>query len=486
MNAAGQAGRAHYDFDLFVIGGGSAGVRCARIAAGHGARVGVAEERFWGGTCVNVGCVPKKLMVMAAEYGAMPQDAAGFGWDIPAGAHDWRTLIENKNIEIARLNAIYRRLLGDCGAKVFDARATFIDAHTLDVGGARVTAERTVIAVGARPLAPEFPGAEHCIVSDDAFFLKDRPKRLVLLGGGYIAVEFAGVFAGLGSTVDMVYRQPLPLRGFDDDLRTALAESMAGQGIRLHPETTVVSVERTRIAKRVRLSDGSEIEADLVFAAIGRMPNTGPLGLEAAGVAVDGFGAVTVDADNATSQPHVYAIGDVTNRMNLTPVATAEGHALADRLFGPGPRFWALDKVATAVFSTTPIATVGLTEVQAAARGTVDVYLTRFTPMRHALTGRARRTLMKLVVDQQSQVVLGAHMLGEDAAEIMQGLSIAINCGATKADFDRTVGIHPTAAEEFVTLRTRTRVTQGPRPTPEATQPMSEAEIGVAEMGLGG
>jgi glutathione reductase (NADPH) len=447
-----------YDFDLFVIGGGSGGVRCARIVAGHGARVAVAEERFWGGTCVNVGCVPKKLMVMAAEYGLAAQDSHGFGWDTAPGRFDWAALIAAKDREIGRLNGIYRRLLDGSGCAIFDARAVFLDAHTLDVGGQRLTAERIVLATGGRPARPDFPGAAHTIVSDDAFFLPDLPRRIVLLGGGYIAVEFAGIFAGLGAEVDVVYRQPLPLRGFDEDLRTDLAQAMAAGGIRLHPGATIVAVEEAGGTKRVTLSDGTALDADLVFTATGRLPNTAGLGLERAGVATDAAGAVRVNDRAETSAAHVFAIGDVTNRLNLTPVAIAEGHALADRLFGAGPRDWALNAVATAVFSVPPIATVGLTEAAAAARGPADIYLTRFTPMRHALSGRARKTMMKLVVCQKTQRVLGAHMLGEDAPEIIQGLSIALNCGATKQDFDRTVGIHPTAAEEFVTLRTRTRV----------------------------
>jgi glutathione reductase (NADPH) len=473
-----------YDFDLFVIGGGSAGVRCGRIAAGHGARVAVAEERFWGGTCVNVGCVPKKLMVMAAEYGAVISDSRGFGWSFADGVHDWRTLIANKDVEIARLNAIYRRLLDGAGATVFEARATFLDAHTLDVGGRRVTADRIVIATGGHPARPPFPWAGHCIVSDDAFFLPERPRRVVMLGSGYISLEFAGIFHGLGSEVDIVHRGPLLLRGFDEDLRTGLAEALQSQGIRLHPGTIPTSVESVGTGKRVHLKDGSVLDADLVFAAIGRRPNVSGLGLDRAGVRTREHGAVMVDERNATSQPHIYAIGDVTDRQNLTPVATAEGHALADALFGPAPRVWALDRVATAVFSSPPLATVGLTEQQAAERGPADIFVSRFTPMRHALTGRPRKTLMKLVVDQATQKVIGAHMLGEDAPEIMQGLSIAINCGATKADFDRTVGIHPTAAEEFVTLRTRTRVA-GASPAGEATAMVGPEEIGMAEMGVG-
>jgi glutathione reductase (NADPH) len=447
-----------FDYDLFVIGGGSAGVRCARIAAGHGARVAVAEDRFWGGTCVNIGCVPKKLLVQAAEYGAWAEDARGFGWEITKDRHDWTKLIAAKNVEIERLNAIYLRLLNNAGATAIDARATFIDAHTLDVGGKRITAERIVIATGGYPVRPEIPGKELGIVSDDAFYLPKLPERIAIVGGGYIAVEFAGIFAGLGVQVDLVYRQPLPLRGFDHDLREALAEALEAQGIALHPMGVPQGVFEEDGDKILRLTDGTVIETDLVFFATGRAPNTLGLGLDAAGVAVAPSGAVIVDGHLATSEKHIYAIGDVTDRVNLTPVATAEGHALADSLFGGHPRAISLKNVPSAVFSSPPIASVGMTEDEAAALGPADIYVTRFTPMRHTLTGRKRRTLMKLVVDQASGRVLGAHMLGEDSPEIMQGLAIAIVNGATKADFDRTIGIHPTAAEEFVTLRTRTRV----------------------------
>ena len=448
-----------YDFDVFVIGGGSGGVRFARMAAGHGAKVGVAEERFWGGTCVNIGCVPKKLLVMAAEYGAAAADSAGFGWDVAPGRHDWPRLIAAKNKEIERLNGAYKRLMSGCTS--FEARATFIDAHTLDVGGQKVTAERIVIAAGGRPVHPAFPGAEHGIVSDDAFYLPELPERVVILGAGYIAVEFAGIFAGLGAKVDLVFRQDLPLRGFDEDMREGLAEAMKTQGITLHHATTVASVEAIGETKRVHLVNGTMIDADLVFSALGRRAHTEGLGLTTAGVETNGFGAVVVDGQSQTSAPNIYAIGDVTDRLNLTPVAIAEGHSLADRLYGPGPRLWDLDRVATAVFSSPPIGTVGLTEAEAAKNGPTDIYVAKFTPMRHTLSGRVRKTIMKLVVDQASQKVVGAHMLGEDAPEILQGLSIAINAGATKADFDRTVGIHPTAAEEFVTMRTRTRVAGG-------------------------
>ncbi len=446
------------DYDLFVIGGGSAGVRCARIAAGHGARVGVAEDRFWGGTCVNIGCVPKKFLVMAAEYGAAAQDARGFGWNSAPGAHDWPGLIAAKDKEISRLNGIYRRLLDQAGAKIYDARAVFIDAHMLDVGGERVTAERIVIATGGHPTGLDIPGAEHAIISDDAFYLPEMPPRVAIIGGGYIAVEFAGIFAGLGAETHLIYRQPLPLRGFDADLRVGLAEAMAGNGVLLHPDVLPTGITATAAGKQVSLSDLSLLEVDLVFFATGRAANTRGLNLEAAGVKLGGRGEIPVDEGFATAVPHIFALGDVTDRLNLTPVATAEGHALADSLFGGNRRGVSLENVPTAVFSIPPIATVGLTEQEAAKRGRVKVFVAKFTPMRHNLTGRARRTLMKLIVDEASDKVLGAHMLGEDAPEIIQGIAVAMTAGATKADFDRTIGIHPTAAEEFVTMRTQTRV----------------------------
>ena len=446
------------DFDLFVIGGGSAGVRCARIAAGHGARVGVAEERYWGGTCVNVGCVPKKLLVQAGEYGAWAEDAAGFGWDIRKGPHDWARLIAAKDREIDRLEGLYRKMLASAGAQVFDARATFIDPHTLDVGGQRVTAQRIVIAVGGHPERPNIPGAELGIVSDDAFYLKTMPRRIAIIGSGYIAVEFAGIFRALGAETHLIYRQPLPLRGFDHDMREALAEALHTQGVVLHPNCRPVSVAADGDGRILTYGDNETLAVDTVFFATGRRPNTRGLGLERAGVQVNHRGAVIVDQHLATAQPHIFAMGDVTDRVNLTPVATAEGHALADSLYGKRPRSVSLDNVPSAVFSTPPIGSVGLTEQDAATRGPVDIYATRFTPMRHTLTGRPRRALMKLVVDQATQRVLGVHMIGEDAPEIVQGMAIAVVMGATKADFDRTIGIHPTAAEEFVTLRTRTRV----------------------------
>jgi glutathione reductase (NADPH) len=447
------------DFDLFVIGGGSAGVRCARISAGHGARVGIAEERHWGGTCVNIGCVPKKLLVQAGEYGGWADDAAGFGWTITKGSHDWGKLIAAKDREITRLEGIYRKLLLGAGVTVFDGHATFVDAHTVEVAGKRVTAEKIVIATGGHPERPEIPGAELGIVSDDAFYLETMPQHIVMVGSGYIAVEFAGIFRALGAEVHLVYRQPLPLRGFDHDIREAMAEALSAQGIILHPANTPAKVGADGDRRILTLGDGQKIVTDVVFFATGRHANVKGLGLEKIGIELNAKNAIKVDDQLRTAQPHIYAMGDVTDRMNLTPVATAEGHALADTLFGNNPRTIALWNIPSAVFTTPPVATVGLTEEQACTLGPVDIYLTRFTPMRHNLSGRTRKTTMKLVVDKATQKVVGAHMLGEDAAEIIQGIAIAVVMGATKADFDRTIGIHPTAAEEFVTLRTRTRTT---------------------------
>jgi len=446
-------------FDLFVIGGGSAGVRCARIAAGLGARVGIAEARFWGGTCVNNGCVPKKILVQAAEYRAHFADAEGFGWRGGEVRHDWRALIAAKDREIARLNGIYKKLLTSAGVEVFETRAWFEDAHTLRLEGheAPLRARYIVIATGGRPLRPDIPGAELGFVSDDMFFLPERPERVVILGSGYIAVEFASIFNGLGSKVDLVFRQPKPLRGFDADIRETLAEALTAEGITLHSENMLTRLERRGAEIVAHLREGGALAADLVLFATGRAPATAGLGLERAGVAVGENGAVLVDAEWRTRVPHIYAIGDVIDRINLTPVATAQGHVLAERLFGEGKRRWNFEAVPSAVFSIPPVATVGLSEEEAARREPVDVYLTRFTPMRHTISGRPRKTMMKLVVAAESGRLLGAHMVGDDAPEIIQGFAAALTAGATKADLDQTVGIHPTAAEEFVTMRTPTR-----------------------------
>jgi glutathione reductase (NADPH) len=376
-----------------------------------------------------------------------------------APSHDWQALIAAKDHEIARLNGVYVKLLEGSGVTRFDARATFIDPHRLQVGERTISAARIVVATGGTPIWPDIPGAELGIVSDNAFFLPALPRRVVLVGGGYIGVEFAGIFAGLGAEVDLLYRQDLPLRGFDDEFRVAVADALVAQGIRLHPSVLLDRVEGIGGSKQLHLSDGRHFDADSVFFAVGRAPNTAGLGLERADIVPAANGAIPVDDNYATSQPHIFAIGDVSNRLNLTPVAIAEGHTLADRLFNAShARTWSFAPVPTAVFSVPPLATCGLTEAQAASLGPVDVYVASFTPMRHVMSGRQRKTLIKLIVDQATQRVIGAHMLGDDAAEMMQAIGVAMTAGATKQDFDRTIGIHPTSAEEWVTLRTRTRV----------------------------
>ena len=458
---------AGYDYDLFVMGAGSGGTRASRIAAGHGARVGVAEDTYLGGTCVNVGCVPKKLLVYASHFAEDFEDAAGFGWTVGERSHNWRALIANKNTEITRLNGIYKRLIEGAGATLYDARATIKDAHTLDVGGETVTAETILVATGGWPTVPDIPGKEHIATSNEAFYLDEMPKRIVVVGGGYIAVEFAGIFHGLGSKVTQLYRGPLFLRGFDDDCREFLAEEMIKKGIDLRFNSIVRGIAKQSDGSfLVDLADMETIECDLVMYATGRHPKTEGLGLEAAGVAVDECGAVIVDEEWRTNVPNIYAIGDVTDRIQLTPVAIAEGHALADRLYAPSGRSVSYDFVASTVFSQPNLGTVGLTEAEARAKhGAIDIYKSAFRPMKHTISGRDERTLMKLVVDRASDRVVGVHMVGPEAGEIIQGFAVALKAGATKAVFDATIGIHPTAAEEFVTMRA---------PEPEPAQEAAE------------
>ncbi|AOX21276.1 glutathione-disulfide reductase [Kozakia baliensis] len=454
------------EFDLFVIGAGSGGVRCARIAAQHGAKVGIAESRHWGGTCVNLGCVPKKLMVYAAEYGDMAADARAYGWEMQAGAHDWKKLIAAKDREIERLNQVYVSMLEKTGVSLFTGRAKFIDAHTVEIGPGpldtdaipqRITAKNIVIATGSAPERLPIEGAELGIVSDDAFHLPERPKRICIVGSGYIGVEFAGIFAGLGSQVDLVYRQPLPLRGFDEELRMHLGNAFSDYGIRSHIATSPQRVRRRPDgALDVELNSGQTVETDCVFFATGRKPNIASLGLEAAGVRVED-GRIAVDRDSATNIPSIYAIGDVTDRINLTPVAIAEGHMLAEKLFAKSEREWSFPTTPKAVFFSEPLATVGLTEEEARRKTSLIIYTAQFRPMRQTISGRSRKTFMKLIVDARTDIVLGAHMMGDAAAELMQGLAIAVTAKLSKQDFDRTIGIHPTTAEEFVTMRTPTR-----------------------------
>lgn len=442
-----------FDYDLYVIGAGSGGVRAARIAAGHGAKVGIAEADRVGGTCVIRGCIPKKLMAYAGHYSGDFEDAAGFGWHVEA-RFDWPTLITNKDREIDRLNGLYIKGLKTAGAELHQTRARLIDAHTIELDDGRsVRAGHILIATGGRPVRPSFPGAEHAIVSDEVFHLPALPRRLAVVGAGYIALEFASIFDGLGSEVTVIHRGAELLRGFDRDIRAAVREELMERGVRLRLSEQVASVEKVREGLAVALTGGERLLVDAVLVAIGRRPNTEGLGLERAGIALGPAGAVPVDAWSRSSLPHIYAVGDVTDRLALTPVAIREGHAFADTVFGGKP--WSVDYAAipTAIFSNPPVGTIGLSEEDARARGPVDIYRARFRPLRHTLSGRKERTMMKLVVDAKSGRVLGLHMVGEDAPEIVQALAVAVRMGATKADLDATMALHPTAGEEFLTMR---------------------------------
>ncbi len=445
------------DIDLFVIGGGSGGVRAARIAAGHGAKVMVAEEYRVGGTCVIRGCVPKKLLVYASRFRHEFEDAAGFGWKLAEPEFDWPTLIANKDKEIARLEAAYASTLAKAGVELVKSRAVLHDPHTVTLvaSGARVRAAKVLIATGgAVHHGPRIPGIEHVISSNEAFHLPEFPRRVVIQGGGYIALEFAGIFAGLGAQVTIIYRGPNILRGFDDDVRSHLRAEMESRGVAVITGQTVTAVEKRAGAYAAILSDGAAIAADQVMFAIGRKPNTAGLGLAEAGVALTPEGAIAVDEYSRTSVAHIYAVGDVTNRINLTPVAIREGHAFADTVFGSRPVRVDHSQVATAVFSEPEVGAVGLTEAEAKARcAGVDIYKAVFRPMKATLAGRNTRMLMKLMVDTQNDRVVGCHIVGEGAAEIIQAVGIAVKMGATKADFDATMALHPTAAEELVTMR---------------------------------
>ena len=449
-----------YDFDLFVIGGGSGGVRAGRIAASHGARVGVAEERYMGGTCVNVGCIPKKLLSYSAGFGHGFMDSAGYGWDCTADKFSWPDLIHNKDVEIDRIGGVYRRMMENAGVKVYDARAVLADAHTVALStGERFSAERVLIATGGWPNMPDIPGKDLAITSNEVFHLSELPKRVVVVGGGYIAVEFAGIFEGLGSKVTLMHRGMAILTAFDRDLGAALLKEMHAHGIAVRLHCVITRLDKTETGIRVTCNDGSEIEADCVLYATGRTPLTQGLGLEALGVALDPQRAVIVNDDDQTNLAWLYAVGDVTNQLNLTPVATAKGQALAERLFAGSKRHINRENVPTAIFSSPPIATVGLSEDQAIERGlNFSVYKQSFRPLKHRLSMRDQQTFMKLIVDRVSDKVLGCHVIGDDAAEMMQGFAVALVAGATKAMFDQTIGIHPTSAEEFVTMRTPVQI----------------------------
>ena len=445
---------AEYDFDLFTIGAGSGGVRASRMAASYGARVAVAEESRLGGTCVNVGCIPKKLMVYASHFADDFEDAAAYGWSLGERWFDWSTLVANKDREIARLNGIYENILKSNNVEIIDGHARVVDPHTVEVAGRRYTADHILLATGSAPLMPDDEGAEHAISSNEMFHLPEQPRRILIVGGGYIAVEFAGILHGLGSEVTQIYRGPLFLRGFDQDVREVLAEEMRRREIDLRFETELERIEKTGGGLRVSLRDGSTLEVDQVLCAIGRRPLLRDLGLESVGVALDERGAVVVDEFGRTNIPSIHAIGDITDRIQLTPVAIHEAMALTATLFDGRPTPVDHENVPSAVFSQPPIGSVGCTEEQARERfGAIDVYRSRFRPLRHTLTGSGETMLMKLLVEKAGGRVVGLHVLGADAGEIVQGFAVAVKAGLTKEQFDATVGIHPTAAEELVTMR---------------------------------
>jgi glutathione reductase (NADPH) len=456
----GVAAVSNFDFDFFVIGGGSGGVRSARIAAGFGARVAIAESYRYGGTCVIRGCVPKKLLVHAAHFSEDFADAEGFGWSVPKAEFSWQKLIAGKNEQIGRLSGMYESNLDRSGAKVLNGAARLVDPHTVEINGERLTAEYILVATGGKPFLPSIPGVEHVITSNEVFDLPQLPKRVLIVGGGYIAVEFAGILHGLGSEVTISYRGEQILRGFDDDLRQHLHDEMVGKGIAVHLHSDVTRIDRRADGSLdvAFAEDQDRLRSfDAVLYATGRVPSIEGLGLDEAGVELAKNGGIRVDEFGRSSTPNIFAVGDVTQRIALTPVAIREGAAVATSLFGPAQISADLTTVPSAIFSQPPIGTVGLSESEALKRHeSIDIYRANFRSLRHSLTARKERTMLKLIVDTASQRVLGAHMVGADAPEIIQGVAIAIRMGATKADFDATVAIHPTSAEEFVTLKEKT------------------------------
>ncbi len=444
-------------YDLIVIGGGSGGVRAARIAAGHGAKVAICEEYRYGGTCVIRGCVPKKMMVYAAHFQEDFHDSASYGWSTNVEGFDWSTLIANKDTEIDRLNKIYENLLSNAGVEILHGTGSLIDANTVRIDEQNYQTEKILIATGGTPFMPSIPGIEHAISSNEVFHLEQQPTSAVVVGGGYIAVEFAGIFNGLGTTTSLVYRGPQILRGFDKDIRNHLAAEIVKKGIDLQLENNIESITLTDDQrKQVTFTNGSEKIVDCVLFATGRTPNTEVLNLHKAGVEMGKKGEIPVDKYSRTNIDNIFAVGDVTDRIALTPVATMEGHCFADTFFDNNERFADHENVPSAVFSQPPIGSVGLSEEQARSKfDKVDTYSSEFRILKHTLTNNTERTLMKLVVDAETDIVVGAHMVGPDAAEIMQGVAIAVKVGAKKADFDATVGIHPSTAEEFCTMRNK-------------------------------
>ncbi|KAH6770203.1 glutathione-disulfide reductase [Perilla frutescens var. hirtella] len=465
----------HYDFDLFVIGAGSGGVRASRFSAQNGAKVGICELPFHpissevvggvGGTCVIRGCVPKKILVYGATFGPELEDARNYGWELNERIDfNWKKLLQKKTEEINRLNGIYKGLLSNAGVKLFEGEGRVVGPNEVEViqlDGTKInySAKHILIATGSRAQRPSIPGYELAITSDEALSLEELPKRAVILGGGYIAVEFASIWRGMGAAVDLLFRKELPLRGFDDEMRAVVSRNLEGRGINLHPKTSLTELVKTAEGIKVRTDHGEEIVADVVLFATGRAPNTKRLNLEAVGVELDKTGAVKVNEYSQTNVPSIWAIGDVTDRMNLTPVALMEGTYFANTVFGGKPMAPDYNHIPCAVFCIPPLSVVGLNEEEAVekANGDILVFTSTFNPMKNTISGRQEKTLMKLIVDAETDKVLGASMCGPDAAEIMQGIAIALKCGATKAQFDSTVGIHPSAAEEFVTMRSVTR-----------------------------
>lgn len=443
-----------YDYDLFVIGAGSGGVRASRIASGFGARVAVAEEYRVGGTCVIRGCVPKKLLVYASHFAEDFETARGYGWDVGESSFSWKKLIARKDAEIDRLNGLYINTLEGAGVEIINGRGVVEGPNSVRVGDKVYTAKTILIAVGGWPTMPDVPGIEHAISSNEALHLDDMPDNVVVVGGGYIAVEFAGIFNGMGAKVTQLYRGEQILRGFDDELRSHLADEMLKKDIDLRLGVNVTAIEKTENGVSLTLTDGSTLEAGVVMYATGRKPNVDGLGLDTAGVALDQNGAVKVDAYGKTNVDSIYAVGDVTDRVQLTPVAIKEGHAFALTVFGDTPTSPEHDMIPTAVFSQPPIGTVGLSEEQARTQyGEIEVFTSDFRPMKHTLGGSDERAFTKLIVDKTTDVVVGAHMIGLDAAEIIQGIGIAVKAGLTKKQFDQTVAVHPSSAEEFVLMR---------------------------------
>ncbi len=444
-----------YDFDLFVIGAGSGGVRAARIAAGYGAGVGICEQSRVGGTCVIRGCVPKKLLTYAAHFSEDFEDAVAYGWDVGEPSFSWTTLIENKDREIDRLNRVYLRLLEDADVRLYPVNGKLLDAHHIQLEEDSVSAEKILIATGGRPWVPDIPGIEHVITSDEAFHLELLPQRVVVVGGGYIACEFAGIFNGLGSDVIQVYRGDQILRGFDHDVAAMLATEMSKKGIDIQLNVNVIEVTKSADGKLgAVLDDGNVLHVDTVMYATGRVPNVRGLGLRDAGVVVRSGGTIPVDENSRTNLPNIFAVGDVTSRVNLTPVALMEGHVFADTEFGGSRRSIDHEFIPSAVFSNPQVSTVGFSEQDAGMHfGDLTIFKSEFTPMKHTLSGRNEKTMMKLVVQKSTDRVVGLHVVGLDAAEIVQGFAVAVKCGLSKRQFDSTIGIHPTAGEELVTMR---------------------------------